>query len=661
MRKSFSMVLALAVSMGMSAVCPAALAATETAPADVYNEVYSCDFESAQTLAVKSNVKYENSIKTNAYSGENYYSVKKIGQDVAPVAAEVVLDTPIESGSGKCVISFDINLPGLTESDHLIALRAFSTVPGASDIPDSTGATLNVIKAKDDPMLCSYSTAVTGEGWWSTYCAIGAEGGAATANALYGTWFTVKAVIDTTEGVADYYFGDTWVGSARNNELKKGIAAFQIQSWQGWNGFGEMLIDNISVMSESAFASGFNGVDTVSISSDSTAITFKGDVMDLVTDITLFDEMTGETISPILGYDSGEIVAELQTKPAAEHIYTVTLTGDTDDIVGYVSFKTGEVEAELTSMLSYDFEDGQLPAAFGTGDIISVNKDIDDQSNTVLELCADAPVGDNSIFGAELALGDKAIEPASGKYVISYDIKYFMDGVSKYPMFYLAGVTPSGTQLAMNAIREWPGMDSRLGYSTNYNWWDTASTKLSPKDAEWMNIRIEIDTDNNRTDFYFDNNYAGSQDGITASNGDSYLSGLSGLVFYIGLSDSNYADVYIDNLNISKVTKGVFAAMDTRMVDAKGNEIKTLSGVKAGDTITVSRGIVNTTDNAGNADILVAVYNNGVLSDVKVRTAAADDFFVKENIPVTIKSADGLSIKCFAWDSADTMTPISKY
>ena len=52
MRKSFSMVLALAVSMGMSAVCPAALAATETAPANVYNEVYRCDFESAQTLAV---------------------------------------------------------------------------------------------------------------------------------------------------------------------------------------------------------------------------------------------------------------------------------------------------------------------------------------------------------------------------------------------------------------------------------------------------------------------------------------------------------------------------------------------------------------------------------------------------------------------------------
>ncbi|MDD6762405.1 MAG: hypothetical protein PUD92_01995 [Clostridiales bacterium] len=663
MTKKFLTALALMVPMGISAVNPVSFAAGENTSAQIYSEVYSCDFESNQELTMKSAVLYESGIETDAFSGNNFYRIKKIAQDVAPVAAEIVLDNPIQANSGKCLISFDINVLGLTGSDHLVSLKAYPSALGANDIPDSTGATLNVIKASTDPMLCSYAPTVTGEGWWSTYCAIGADGGAATSNALLGTWFNVKAVVDTTEGTADYYFGDTWVGCARSDELKKGISTLQIQSWQGWNGFGEMYVDNISVCKEVPYSSGFAGVDTVKLSGDRTTVTFDGGtVLDSVTDVTLLDEISGETVIPTLEFDSAKITAVFDTPLDAAHIYTVSLTDGADiNVNGVITFMTSsDIKEDVTQMISYDFEDGTLPSSFGASDIVTVNKDAYDNTNTVMEMCADSPAeGTNK--GITLSLGDNKILPASGKYVLDYDIKYFIDGIDKYPLFYLVGRTPNGTDLAMNVIREWPGIRSKLGYSTNFNWWDSAETLMNPKDGEWMNIRIEIDTDNNIADYYFDNVYAGSQSGISAGTGENYTSGIDYFIFETDVSDLNYIDLYIDNISLKKVTKGSIASTGVKICDASGNVITDFTAVAAGDTLRADYALVNTLGTAQTADIILAVYNNGVLSDVQFKTVSAADFFTKDSISFTVQNTDGLSVKGFVWDSTGGMTPVSKY
>lgn len=221
-----------------------------------YSTLYNCDFESGQTLSIIKDGDWSNEITQDTDdTGNSIYKIHKNAQDWGKsLAISIPLGSGIKAGTGKYVISYDLKMPGFN-NDHIIQLRASENNINEV-LTESNSSQLSIIKAsaetKDTNMENNMMTASYNKGSASGAAWQGALNIMPTDGLAIGVdyWFNVKVVIDTTNGKAEYYYNDEYCGTQTADEFKKGINTLQLQSWQGWNAYGDLCIDNIKVQSE---------------------------------------------------------------------------------------------------------------------------------------------------------------------------------------------------------------------------------------------------------------------------------------------------------------------------------------------------------------------------------------------------------------------------
>lgn len=221
-----------------------------------YSTIYSCDFESGQTLSIIKDADWSNEIiQDTDDTGNSIYKIHKNAQDWGKsLAISIPLGSGIKAGTGKYVISYDLKMPGFS-NDHIIQLRASENNINEV-LTESNSSQLSIIKAsaetkdanmENNMMTASYNKgSANGEAWQAALNITPTDGLAIGVN----YWFNVKVVIDTTIGKAEYYYNDEYCGTQTADVFKKGIKTLQLQSWQGWNAYGDLCIDNIKIQSE---------------------------------------------------------------------------------------------------------------------------------------------------------------------------------------------------------------------------------------------------------------------------------------------------------------------------------------------------------------------------------------------------------------------------
>lgn len=249
---------AVAVSMlagsGISAMA-AGRAGTSSVIRD-YITISDCDFERGQSLSIIKDADWSNEITQDTDdTGNSIYKIHKNAQDWGKcLAISIPLGSGIKAGTGKYVISYDLKMPGFSK-DHIIQLRASENNINEV-LTENNSSQLSIIKASAETkdgnmekymMTASYNKgSANGEAWQAALNITPTDGLAIGVN----YWFNVKVVIDTTNGKAEYYYNDKYCGTKKDDVFKKGIKTLQLQSWQGWNAYGDLCIDNIKIQSE---------------------------------------------------------------------------------------------------------------------------------------------------------------------------------------------------------------------------------------------------------------------------------------------------------------------------------------------------------------------------------------------------------------------------
>lgn len=102
-----------------------------------YSTLYSCDFESGQTLSTKATLEdaatvtsgWTSTIVEDEDNTSNHvYKIHKDEQNISCFAVNIPLGSGIKAGTGKYVVSYDLKVPGKSEN-HLIQLlnRSYGT------------------------------------------------------------------------------------------------------------------------------------------------------------------------------------------------------------------------------------------------------------------------------------------------------------------------------------------------------------------------------------------------------------------------------------------------------------------------------------------------------------------------------------------------------
>lgn len=280
---------------------PAAYAAGRGAV--LYREIYGCNFENEETLRTKALKAYENISEDAQYGPATdadptrnvIWRVRKTSQDVGVVAADIDIGDSVKFDGSKYIVSMDLKSETVPGNDHYISIKASSdTITDESCIIGAHGQAglhLSAINADEQTMYCSYAENIADGDWWSEYLA--AKNSQVTVQV--GEWFNLTIEIDTKNNAVKYYYNGVYAGGKGSanvgDAFKNGIKTIQIQSWQGWNDYVELYIDNISVLKECGTAGGFSGIDRVLLSSGLKSVALEASQsLESITNVLLYNE-----------------------------------------------------------------------------------------------------------------------------------------------------------------------------------------------------------------------------------------------------------------------------------------------------------------------------------------------------------------------------------
>lgn len=325
----------------------------------------------------------------------------------------------------------------------------------------------------------------------------------------------------------------------------------------------------------------------------------------------------------------------------------------------HLSYTAVFADAVKTEIYSIDFENGQIPKRLGfvTEDGEKENaatvETVD--GNNVLKLDVTKEITAKLSLDGITGSSDIELKPQSGVYEFEYKIKYFKTGKNKYP-FFASVAESSNRDLYMNIIREWPSMASTLTYSTSLDYtsdYKTAETNLKIQEA-WYTVRVGIDTVNNSAKYFIDNTYIGEQKNLTFDD-ISYKDGVQCFKFIFRPGDSGEATLYLDNIKIKKYEAfNGLSASNLKIYANDGDILEQITDVEPGDILTAKASVVNTKKSTEPVNLIIALYNNGILSDVESKTVMPDEVLNDESVSITVNDTDNLGVKAFVWSSGIT-------
>lgn len=325
--------------------------------ADLYREMYFCDFEGGQALTVRGVQAYDNvpiSIESNIAedslkAGNNMWRMRKTDQNVGVVSADIDIGDTVQYDGAKYIISMDLRTDAVPANDNYISVKASGSaskdVSGIIGAHGQGGLHLAAINGDEETMRCSYADNIADGDWWGEYVA--AKNSAVTVKV--NEWFNVTMEIDTTNNEIKYYYNGVYAGAKTGDDvgvgLKDGIKTLQVQSWQGWNDYVEMYIDNVSVLKECGAADGFSGIDRIYLKDNMKKIVLQASQsMESVGGVSLYNE--SKSCGTGAGYTASGNSLTIETSDALSETDIYSITGTGVDLSG--NFSASTTEGKLT-------------------------------------------------------------------------------------------------------------------------------------------------------------------------------------------------------------------------------------------------------------------------------------------------------------------------
>ena len=237
-----------------------------------------------------------------------------------------------------------------------------------------------------------------------------------------------------------------------------------------------------------------------------------------------------------------------------------------------------------------------------------------------------------------------------GTFTFSYD--YFA-GNNKNKELYLelyqeAAPTDYYSSARTRLINQSNG---KFGFGANGTDLNNASA-TAMKTGAWHHMDVVLDMVNNKVTAYCDN--------VKYTEGNININQICGVAFEVKDRDvtnnQNNSAFYIDNFAFYWTPKQSFDVNNLSVLK-DGVAIDGVSGLKAGDTLTVCANLSNTKEETVDCMVAFAIYNDGQISDVAVIPVSVESGKTADpSDSLKIESTDKLEVKAFVWDSKN-LTP----